>query len=150
MRALVQRVSSASVSLPGGERRGIGRGLLVYLGVGKGDTPDMCRKLADKVAELRIFSNAAGKFDRSLLDAGGEALVVSQFTLYGNPWEGRRPDFTAAERPEAAVGLYDVFVDALRSRVPRVKTGEFAAHMNIESVNDGPVTLLLDLPAQRP
>lgn len=144
MRALVQRVSSAAVLLPGGERRAVGRGLLILLGVGKGDSEAAARRLADKVMNLRIFSNAGGKFDRSLLDERGEALVISQFTLFGNPWEGRRPDFTAAAAPSEAEPLYRRFVELLASAGLKVLTGEFGAHMAVESVNDGPVTLWVD------
>lgn len=144
MRALVQRVSRASVRLPGGETRSVGRGILVYLGVGRADGEEAASRLALKSAQLRIFPNEAGKFDRSVLDAGGEALVVPQFTLYGDPWAGRRPDFTAAAPPEQARALYERFAELLREAGVKVQTGEFGAHMEIESVNDGPVTLWLD------
>lgn len=144
MRALVQRVSRASVRVEGGGERTIARGLLVYLGVGKNDTPEAALKLADKVANLRIFPNAAGKFDRSVLDEKGSALVVSQFTLYGDPRGGRRPDFTAAAGPGEAKPLYERFAELLREAGLSVKTGDFAARMAVESVNDGPVTLWLD------
>ncbi len=144
MRALIQRVSRAGVTLPGGESRGVGRGLLVYLGVGKGDGQAQARRLAEKILNLRIFPNEAGKFDRSLLDERGEALLISQFTLYGDCTAGRRPDFTAAGPPEEALSLYEFFAGRLAAAGIGVKTGEFGAHMLIDSVNDGPVTLWLD------
>lgn len=147
MRALIQRVAGASVRLPGGETRAIGRGLLVYLGVGRGDGPEQAAKLAEKAANLRIFSNAEGKFDRSVIDEKGEALVISQFTLYADPRGGRRPDFTAAAPPDEARALYESFARLLRESGLAVKTGEFAAHMEISSVNDGPVTIWLDTDA---
>lgn len=145
MRALVQRVDSACVALPGGEERSIGRGLLILLGVGHEDTAERADALAEKAARLRIFSNAEGKFDRSLLDEKGEALVISQFTLYGDAGAGRRPDFTAAARPERARPLYERFTEHLRLLGVPVRTGEFGAHMRVSSRNDGPVTLLLEL-----
>lgn len=144
MRALIQRVSSASVSWDGGQTRSIGKGLLVYLGVGKGDTQDAARRLAEKILNLRIFSNEQGKFDLSLLDTGGQALVVSQFTLYADVSGGRRPAFTDAAPPTEARALYEHFTRFLAESNIGVRTGEFAAHMKIESVNDGPVTLWLD------
>lgn len=144
MRALVQRVASSSVLLPGGEKRSCGPGLLILLGVGKGDTEAEARRLADKIVNLRIFSNAEGKFDRSVLDEGGQALVISQFTLFGDPWEGRRPDFTAAAAPAQAEPLYRRFAALLQEAGVPVKTGEFGVHMAVESVNDGPVTLWVD------
>ena len=144
MRALLQRVAGAAVSWPGADKRSIGNGLLIYLGVGQGDTPQRCRKLAEKTAGLRIFSNAEGKFDKSLLDEKGEALVVSQFTLYANAKGGRRPDFTSAAGPQEAKALYERFCADLASLGIPVKTGEFAAHMAVESLNDGPVTIWLD------
>lgn len=144
MRALVQRVSRAEVRLPHGEPRSVGRGLLVLLGVAAGDTEAEARRLAEKALNLRIFSNEAGKFDRSISDEKGGLLVVSQFTLYGDPWNGRRPDFTRALAPEQARPLYESFVAALRASGLEVKTGEFGAKMAVESVNDGPVTLWLD------
>ncbi len=144
MRALVQRVSSASVLLPSGERRAIGPGLLILLGVGKGDTEVAARRLSEKILNLRIFSNAEGKFDRSLLDEKGQALVISQFTLFGDPWQGRRPDFTAAAGPAEAEPLYRRFAVFIEEAGVTVRTGEFGAHMAVESVNDGPVTLWVD------
>ncbi|MDD5655625.1 MAG: D-aminoacyl-tRNA deacylase [Elusimicrobia bacterium] len=144
MRALIQRVSRASVALPGGECRKTAGGLLIYLGVGKNDSSATARKLAEKCAHLRIFSDPAGKFNLSIIDAKGEALVISQFTLFGDVKGGRRPDFTAAAPPEPARRLYQEFASCLSGLVLGVKTGEFGAHMGVESLNDGPVTLMLD------
>lgn len=148
MRAVVTRVLRSSVTLRdgarAGETRACGPGLLILLGVGEGDDAARAKKLADKILALRIFSNAEGKFDRSVLDLKGELLVISQFTLYGSVKGGRRPDFTAAARPELAEPLYRRFVELLRESGLRVETGEFGASMAVESVNDGPVTLALD------
>lgn len=127
-----------------GLERRIGPGLVVLLGVGEGDARDDADLLAEKTANLRIFSNSEGKFDHSVLDTGGEALVVSQFTLYGDASKGRRPDFTAAAKPAEANELYQYFVSALEAKGVPVKTGVFAADMEVEIVNDGPVTILLD------
>lgn len=144
MRVLIQRVSKAEVRSEGREAAGIGRGLLVFVGVGRDDGEDAARRLAEKTARLRIFSNAAGKFDLSLLDVKGEALVVSQFTLFGDCRKGRRPDFTAAMAPERAEALYLEYVGVLRELGVGVRTGEFGAKMEVELINDGPVTLWLD------
>jgi len=137
-------VSEASVAVDGAVAASIGPGLLILLGVGAEDSAEEAGSLAAKTASLRIFSNEEGKFDLSLLDAGGEALVVSQFTLYADSSRGRRPDFTAAARPEKAEALYLDFADALRSRGVTVKTGVFGADMKVSLVNDGPVTIWLD------
>lgn len=148
MRAVVTRVLRSSVTLrdgaQAGQTRACGPGLLILLGVGQDDDEASARKLAEKILTLRIFSNAEGKFDRSVLDLRGELLVISQFTLYGSVKGGRRPDFTAAARPELAEPLYRRFVELLRQSDLRVETGEFGASMAVESVNDGPVTLTLD------
>ena len=144
MRAVLQRVSRAEVRLPGGDSRRIGPGLVVLLGVGPADGEETARRLAEKVANLRIFSNAEGKFDQSLKDVSGEALVVSQFTLFGDCRKGRRPDFTGAASPEKARGLYEEFARALSASGLSVRTGEFGAKMEVELVNDGPVTLWLE------
>jgi D-tyrosyl-tRNA(Tyr) deacylase len=144
MRAMIQRVSQASVRLPDGETRSIGKGFLIYLGVGKGDGEGQARKLAEKIVNLRIFSNTAKKFDRSILDEKGEALIISQFTLFGNTKGGRRPDFTSAAPPELAQPLYESFAHDIIGFGVNVRTGEFGAHMEIASTNDGPVTLWLD------
>lgn len=144
MRALLQRVDSASVVWEGVEPRSIGRGLLILLGVCPADTPQAAAKLADKLARLRVFPNEEGKFDKSVLDIQGEALVVPQFTLYGEAKGGRRPDFMAAARPEQARPLCDAFSAALAALGVPVKTGGFGEAMKVSLVNDGPVTLLLD------
>ena len=140
MRAVVQRVSSAS-STPGGS---IGPGLCVLVGVAEGDDEDAALRLAEKVARLRIFENEEGKFDRSLLDTGGEALVVSQFTLLADTAKGNRPSFSGAARPEVAEPLYERVVQGLRDLGVRVATGAFGARMSVELVNDGPVTIVLE------
>ncbi|KAF0125647.1 MAG: D-tyrosyl-tRNA(Tyr) deacylase [Elusimicrobia bacterium] len=132
------------MTVDGAVAASIGPGLLVLLGVGHDDTADDAVSLAARTASLRIFSNAEGKFDLSVLDAGGEALVVSQFTLYADSSRGRRPDFTAAAKPDKAEALYLDFADALRSRGVTVKTGVFGADMKVSLVNDGPVTIWLD------
>jgi D-tyrosyl-tRNA(Tyr) deacylase len=143
MKAVVQRVSSARVRV--GERVAgqIGRGLCVLLGVARGDEQAEAERLAGKVARLRIFENEDGRFDRSLLDTGGEALVVSQFTLLGDASRGLRPSFTEAAPPEDAEPVYETFCAALRELGVSVATGEFGARMAVELVNDGPVTILL-------
>ncbi|HAH32584.1 MAG TPA: D-tyrosyl-tRNA(Tyr) deacylase [Elusimicrobia bacterium] len=144
MRALIQRVKRSEVSIVGEVHSAIGAGLLVFLGIGKEDNEDAARFLAEKIAYLRIFSNAGGKFDLSLLDISGSALVVSQFTLYGDASKGRRPDFTKAARPEQAIPLYEHFISSLKNLGVSVKTGVFAAEMEVTLVNDGPVTIWLD------
>jgi D-tyrosyl-tRNA(Tyr) deacylase len=143
MRAVVQRVSKAS-STPGGA---IGPGVCVLLGVAAGDDEAVAIRLAEKVARLRIFENDAGKFDRSLVDVGGSALVVSQFTLITDSrrQKGARPDFSRAARPEEAEPLYERFCEALRELSVPVQTGVFGARMAVALVNDGPVTIILDV-----
>jgi D-tyrosyl-tRNA(Tyr) deacylase len=145
MRAVVQRVSSASVRVDGETVGACGRGLLVLVGVRHEDTVETAVRLAAKVARLRIFENDEGRFDRSLLDTGGEGLVVSQFTLLADTAKGNRPSFTPAASPEQAEPLVDAVVDALRSEVVHVATGVFGAKMEVELVNDGPVTIVLDI-----
>ena len=145
MRAVVQRVSSASVRVEGDVVGAIGRGLLVLLGAGRGDTSENVTRLAAKIARLRIFPDESGRFDRSLLDVGGDALVVSQFTLLSDTRKGNRPSFTDAARPEQAEPLVEAFAAALRGSGILVETGEFGAYMQVELVNDGPVTIVLDL-----
>jgi len=142
LKAVVQRVARAS-SEPGGA---IGRGFVVLLGVADGDDESACVRLAAKVAKLRVFADERGKFDRSLLDVGGAALVVSQFTLIADSrhQKGTRPDFHLAARPEIAEPLYNRFCDELRALGVPVETGVFGAHMQIELVNDGPVTIILE------
>ena len=144
MRAVVQRVSEASVTVDGRTVGAIGRGFLVLLGVTHVDGEAEAVWLARKIAGLRIFEDEAGKFNRSLADVDGAVLVVSQFTLYGDTRKGRRPSFTEAARPEHAEPLCDLFVDLLRAEGVAVETGIFGAMMAVHLVNDGPVTLLLD------
>ena len=144
MRVLIQRVLRAAVRLSDGSSRPIGPGLVVLIGVGKDDDEDAAAKLAEKTANLRIFSNDRGKFDLSLLDVKGSALVVSQFTLYGDCARGRRPDFTAAMLPERAEALYRAYAGKLAALGVPVQTGEFGAKMQVELVNDGPVTIWID------
>ena len=144
MRAVVQRVSRGAVVIDGETVGAIERGLLVLLGVATTDTLDESRWLADKVAGLRIFNDEAGKMNLSVADVGGALLVVSQFTLHGDCRKGRRPSFLGAAPPELAVPLYEAFINALRSLGLPVETGRFGAMMQVELVNDGPVTLILD------
>ena len=144
MRAVVQRVSSAKVTVEGVALGTIGRGLLVFLAVGNGDTPADAAYLAEKVAGLRIFENEDGKMSLSLGEINGELLVISQFTLYGDLRRGKRPSFDAAAPPEIANELYENFITCLRSRNLPCQTGKFRATMQVELVNDGPVTILLD------
>jgi D-tyrosyl-tRNA(Tyr) deacylase len=139
VRAVVQRVSRAKVT-PGGE---IGPGLCVLLGVAHADTIEDAERLAGKIARLRIFQNDEGRFDRSLLDSGGAALVVSQFTLIADTAKGNRPSFPHAAPPEEAEPLYDAFAAALRELGVEVATGVFGARMQVELVNDGPVTIVI-------
>ena len=139
MKAVVQRVSRARVT-PGGE---IAAGLCVLLGIARTDTAADAERLAGKIARLRIFQNDAGKFDLSLLDTSGGALVVSQFTLLADTAKGNRPSFSAAAPPEEAEPLYDTFCEALRALGIGVSTGVFGARMSVEVVNDGPVTIVL-------
>jgi len=147
MRAVVQRVSRAAVAVAGESDREIGTGLLILLGVTHTDSEAEAKWLAEKCASLRIFPDENGKMNRGLLDVGGEALVISQFTLYGDTRKGRRPSFVGAARPELADPLYLRFADLLRGAgVSRVETGTFGAHMNVSLVNDGPVTLVVDTP----
>lgn len=145
MRAVVTRVKQASVSIDGAVKGQIGAGFLILLGVTHEDTEAQAVKLADKICSLRIFEDESGKLNRGLEDVAGAALlVVSQFTLYGNCKKGRRPDFLAAARPEIAIPLYEKFVSLCAAKGFAVQTGEFGANMQVESLNDGPLTLLLD------
>ncbi|MCI5802322.1 MAG: D-aminoacyl-tRNA deacylase [Oscillospiraceae bacterium] len=145
MRLLIQRVESAQVEVEGRTVGSIGRGLLILLGITGEDGEAECEYLAEKAANLRIFTDSEDKMNLSLLDTGGEALVVSQFTLYGDCRKGRRPAFIAAARPEQAEPLYRCFVQCLeRAGVSRTATGEFGAHMRVSLVNDGPVTIWMD------
>jgi D-tyrosyl-tRNA(Tyr) deacylase len=144
VRAVVQRVSAAQVTVGGAVRAETGAGLCILLGVARGDSEDDAVRLAGKVARLRIFENDDGKFDRSLVDTGGQALVVSQFTLIADTAKGNRPSFTEAAAPEEAERLYEAFAAALRDLGVGVETGVFGARMAVELVNDGPVTIVLD------
>ena len=144
MRAVVQRVAEARVRVKGDVVGEIGQGLCVLLGVTSDDDEPRAERLAGRVARLRIFENEDGKFDRSLLDAAGSALVVSQFTLLGDARRGNRPSFTEAAPPEEAEPLYEAFCEALRGEGVPVETGVFGARMLVELVNDGPVTILLE------
>ncbi|MEZ6058370.1 MAG: D-aminoacyl-tRNA deacylase [Planctomycetaceae bacterium] len=144
MRAVVQRVTSAHVSVAGEVIGEIGSGLMVLLGVAAEDAVDDAQSLASKVTELRIFEDDDGKMNRSLIDIGGGMLVVSQFTLLGDCRKGRRPSFIAAAAPDTANKLYELFVEKVRQLGITVATGRFRANMQVSLVNDGPVTLLLD------
>ncbi|HLJ92839.1 MAG TPA: D-aminoacyl-tRNA deacylase [Gemmataceae bacterium] len=144
MRAVVQRVSRARVVVDQEVLGQIGRGLLVLLGVAHADTPAQSRWLAEKVVGLRIFADEEGKMNRGLVDVGGEALVVSQFTLYGDCQKGRRPSFVDAAPPDIAIPLYEDFLTALRALGIPTASGRFGAMMQVELVNDGPVTLIVD------
>mgnify|MGYP001039840417 FL=1 len=144
MRVLVQRVKESWVVVDGKEVARIGKGLNLLLGIRVGDTEQSADKLVEKVVNLRIFEDERGRFNYSLLDVGGSALVVSQFTLYANTQRGRRPSFEEAEKPERARQLYEYFVKKLSEYVP-VQTGIFGAHMEVFILNDGPVTILLEV-----
>ncbi|HEY8348257.1 MAG TPA: D-aminoacyl-tRNA deacylase [Clostridiales bacterium] len=145
MRAVIQRVKRAAVVIDGSPVSEISKGLLILVAVGSNDTQSDADYLAEKTAELRIFEDADGKMNLSVKDVKGELLAVSQFTLYGDCRRGRRPSFTDSARPETARPLYEYFVEKLKQLAGTdVKTGVFAAHMEVELVNDGPVTILLD------
>jgi len=147
MRAVVQRVRSSRVVVSDKVVGEIGRGLLVLLGIRTGDTIEQARWLADKIIGLRIFEDEQGKMNVSVADSGGSVLVVSQFTLYGDCSKGRRPSFIDAARPEVAEPLYEAFANAVRLQGVPVATGEFGAMLQVELVNDGPVTVILDSPS---
>ena len=144
MRVLSQRVSQASVSVEGKVIAAIKQGFVVFVGVGRGDSDIDARYLAEKIANLRVFSDESGKFNLSILDIGGEVLVVSQFTLFASTRKGRRPSFTDAAPPEEAEPLMDTFVQFLRTAGLRVDTGRFQQYMLVEIHNDGPVTIFID------
>ncbi len=147
MRLVIQRVARASVSVGGIEVAAIGAGFLILVGVGREDEGSDPERLAEKVVHLRVFSDEAGKMNRSLLDVGGAALVVSQFTLYGDLRRGRRPSWTDAADPDVATAHVEAFARALEDRGVAVGRGIFGAHMRVELVNDGPVTLVIDAAA---
>lgn len=144
MRAVVQRVASARVTVDGDEVGAIGRGLLAYVGIGPDDGADEVAWLTSKLTTLRLFPDEAGRFDRSVIEAGGAILVVSQFTLYGDTRRGRRPSFTGAALPDIAAPLIEALIGSLRAEGIEVASGRFGAHMLVDAVNDGPVTLPLD------
>ncbi|ADL08118.1 D-aminoacyl-tRNA deacylase [Thermosediminibacter oceani] len=144
MRAVVQRVKKASVTVDGEVISEIGPGLMVLVGVGHDDTPEDAEYLADKVASLRVFEDGEGKMNLSVADTGGEILIVSQFTLMGDVRKGRRPSFSLAAPQDKARELYERFVEYCRRKISKVKTGQFQAHMLVTILNDGPVTILLD------
>lgn len=147
MRLVIQRVSSASVMVDDAEVASIGPGLLILVGAGRDDREDDAERLAEKTVHLRVFADEAGKMNRSLMDVGGRALVVSQFTLYGDVRRGRRPSWTDAAVPEVGADRVEAFARALERRGVRVGRGVFGAHMGVALVNDGPVTLVLDAAA---
>ena len=144
MKAVLMRVQRASVTIDELETRSIGRGFLILLAVTHDDTEAQAVKLADKLCSLRLFEDADGKINLTLDEVGGEIMIVSQFTLYGNCRKGRRPDFLAAARPEVAIPLYEKFVALCREKGFHTETGEFGADMLVQSVNDGPLTLIVD------
>ena len=144
MRAVVQRVASARVTVDDRPVGSIGAGLLILVGIGRDDGRDAVSYLVDKVVGLRVFPDADGRMNRSVREVGGEILLVSQFTLYGDCRRGRRPSFDRAAAPDEARAVYEEIVERLRDRGVAVETGVFRAHMKVHSVNDGPVTILLD------
>lgn len=144
MRAVVQRVKTSSVAVDNDVIGEIGKGLLILLGVAKADTADNAEYLADKIVNLRIFEDENNKMNRSLLDTGGEMLVVSQFTLLGDCTKGRRPSFVHAAKPDRANELYEHFVEQVRKKGVNIATGQFRAMMDVSLVNDGPVTLIVE------
>ena len=144
MRAVLTRVKHASVTIDGKVHGQIGEGFLILLGVTHKDTEAQAVKLADKLTGLRIFEDGNGKMNRGLDEVKGELLIVSQFTLYGNCKKGRRPEFLAAARPEVAIPLYEKFVQVCRDKGFHTETGEFGADMQVDSLNDGPLTLVVD------
>ncbi len=144
MKAVLMRVKRASVTIDEKETRSIGKGFLILLAVTHDDTEAQAVKLADKLCSLRLFEDAEGKINLGLDEVGGEIMVISQFTLYGNCRKGRRPEFLNAARPETAIPLYEKFVSLVRAKGCRVETGEFGAYMEVDSVNDGPFTLIVD------
>ena len=144
MRALIQRVKSGKVTIDGRTVAEITHGLVILLGIGRGDTPEQARFLAGKIASLRIFEDQEGKFNRSILDLGGAAIVVSQFTLYADTHKGRRPSFIEAAPPEDAAPLVEKFADMLREQGIPTQNGVFGTHMLVKIENDGPVTIWLE------
>lgn len=150
MRAVVQRVAWAQVEVDGQTVARIEKGLLILLGIARDDSPDIVRQAVDKLLHLRIFANETGRFDHSVLEVGGSLLVVSQFTLLGDCRKGRRPNFLEAASPDFARAIYQDFLDELRKSGINVQNGIFQASMAVSSLNDGPVTLILDFPTPAP
>ena len=144
MKAVVQRVRNAKVTVDGAVSGGIGLGLLVYLGVCDSDNEEICARMASKIARMRIFQDAEEKMNLSVSDVGGDVLVVSQFTLYASMKRGNRPSFDGAGKPDLAERLYEVFMEEIRKMGLHVEHGIFGAHMHVEYENDGPVTILMD------
>ncbi len=144
MRAVVQRVSKGSVTVEGRETGSIEKGFVVLIGISGDDGREDVEYLADKIVNLRVFEDSDGKMNLSLKDVGGNLLVISQFTLYGDCRKGRRPSFTGAAPPDMAEELYNEFVNSCRQKDVRVETGQFQAHMEVELINDGPVTLIIE------
>lgn len=144
MKAVLQRVLGASVTVDGETVGAIGKGFMILLGVADTDTPAVADRMADKICRLRIFEDSEGKTNLSLADVGGEILVVSQFTLYADCHKGNRPSFIGAGAPDLAAGLYEYFMERCRQHVAKVERGSFGAHMKVELVNDGPFTLVLE------
>ena len=149
MRVVVQRVGQASVSVDGAPIAAIGAGVLALVGIGRNDTRADFEWMARKIVELRIFDDAAGKLNLNLMDTGGELLLVSQFTLYGDCRKGRRPSYTDAALPGEAQRLYDEFLEAVRRHLPSARSGQFQAMMDVSLTNRGPVTLILESPSER-
>lgn len=146
MKALIQRVSEASVTIEGSKVGQISKGIVILLGITDSDTPQDVVKCAEKCANLRIFEDDDGKMNLSLLDVSGEALVISQFTLYGDCSKGRRPSYIAASKPEHAIPLYEQFICEIRKFDVKTETGEFGAMMEVDIQNSGPVTLMVEIP----
>lgn len=150
MKAVLQRVSGATVRIDGDIRGQIGKGLLILLGVAPDDTEREARILAEKIQKLRIFNDSDEKMNLSLLDVNGEALIISNFTLYADYRHGNRPNYLLSAKPEIAEPLYEYFVSCMREAVPHVDTGEFGAHMHVALENDGPVTITVDTDILKP
>lgn len=150
MKAVLQRVSSASVTIDGAIRGHIGNGLLILIGIAPDDTKSEARLLAEKILKLRIFNDEQEKMNLSLMDVHGEALIVSNFTLYADYRHGNRPNYLQSAKPELAEPLYEFFVSCIREVIPHVDTGEFGAHMHVDLVNDGPVTITVDTDILKP
>ncbi len=144
MRVVLQRVKGARVIFDNGLVSEIGKGLLIFLGVGKGDKKEYCDYFSEKIVKMRIFENPRGKFDLSLMDVKGDVMIVSEFTLYADTKKGNRPDFIKAEKKEEALKIYNYFIASMKKYVNNVQTGEFGKYMEIELVNDGPVTIFME------